>query len=250
MARRRAQSPLQETRQRRRRFIKAVESDNDVDQTESQQILALRPLLRKSKSDNKGLQQFHAKVADDKKRLRAVVEDRMRHAKEMQTRHSNDIASMICEALKSSNRPLQSECPTYSGTKIASNAIHASITNVLTASKGLVNEYERLDKMITDLQNEHTLSMASTWKRDIYQVEEQLKLGARVALTNVKKVLGADVKGDREKTASEHNSGDMMEVPGMGEDELNYELQKSLRYAERGVKRMTKGLPEDAAQQT
>jgi hypothetical protein len=34
-----------------------------------------------------------------------------------------------------------------------------------------------------------------------------------------------------------------MEVEGNTTRELNYELQKSLRYAERGVKRMVKGLP-------
>lgn len=68
-------------------------------------------------------------------------------------------------------------------------------------------------------------------------------MGARVAVRNVKKVLGAVVDGD-DNDAEVKREDEMQEGDGGGQ-ELNYDLQKSLRYAERGVKRMVRGLPED-----
>jgi hypothetical protein len=61
-------------------------------------------------------------------------------------------------------------------------------------------------------------------------------------LRNVKKVLGADVEDFVMGEADEDGDVDM---EGGEEVELNFELQKTLRYAERGVKRMVKGLPVD-----
>jgi hypothetical protein len=66
-------------------------------------------------------------------------------------------------------------------------------------------------------------------------------MGARVALRNVKKVLGADAEGGTDEDGDVDMEGEGKTV------ELNYELQKSLRYAERGIKRMVKGLPVDEA---
>jgi hypothetical protein len=97
--------------------------------------------------------------------------------------------------------------------------------------------------MIANLRDEQSDPIADTWKQDVEETDRQLKMGARVALRNVKKVLGADVEGDGLGRTDEDGDVDM---EGEGEKvELNYELQKSLRYAERGVKRMVKGLPMD-----
>lgn len=143
---------------------------------------------------------------------------------------------------------MQAEAPTYAGTKIAGNEMYASTISILIASQGLIKEYERLNDMIMALQNEHSQPIADTWKHNITETEAQLKMGARVALRNVKKVLGADVRSEDEGREMEdgHGDEDMMEVAGNEEGKLNYELQKSLRYAERGIKRMVKGLPDDA----
>ena len=92
--------------------------------------------------------------------------------------------------------------------------------------------------MIAKLREEQPDTIADTWKQDIEDTDKQLKKGARVALRNVKKVLGADV----EHSLMTDEDGDV-DMEGGEKVELNYELQKSLRYAERGVKRMVKGLP-------
>lgn len=83
--------------------------------------------------------------------------------------------------------------------------------------------------------------IVDTWKRDIEETENQLKLGARVALKNVREVFGAKVAGDDAKGLADED-GDMDMNVG-GKAQLTCELLESLRYAERGVKRMTKGLP-------
>jgi hypothetical protein len=155
-------------------------------------------------------------------------------SEEAETRRRNEIASAIFNALKTPNRPTQSDAPTFTGTKIADNAAYEPVANVLTASEALLDEYERLDKMIADMRDEEAEPVAAMWQQEIQEAEQKLQLGARVALRNVKKVLGAE-DADHEE----------MHDDGEEKQELNYELQKSLRYAERGVKRMVKGLPED-----
>ena len=145
---------------------------------------------------------------------------------------------MIQNALTTPNRPVQGETPTYAGTKIAKNATYTSVTSVLEASENLIKEYERVNNMGKEMRNEDTKPVAETWNQELSEAERQLSVGARVALRNVKKVLGADVEGDE----MDGDGDEEMQDAG-GEKELNYELQKSLRYAERGVKRMIKGLP-------
>ena len=92
--------------------------------------------------------------------------------------------------------------------------------------------------MIAQLREEQPDTIADTWKQDIEDTDKQLKKGARVALRNVKKVLGADV----DDTRMTDEDGDV-DMEGAEKVELSYELHKSLRYTERGVKRMVKGLP-------
>jgi hypothetical protein len=159
-------------------------------------------------------------------------------SEEVETRRRNEIASTIFNALRSPNRPTPGNVPTFAGTKIAENAAYVPVANVLAAAEDLLNEYERLEKMIVDMRDEQADPVAETWHRELQTAEQQLQMGARVALRNVKKVLGAEEATDR------HGDQHMDEDEDDGQ-ELNYELQKSLRYAERGVKRMVKGLPDD-----
>jgi hypothetical protein len=157
------------------------------------------------------------------------------YSKETETHRRNEIASTILNALNTPNRPVQGETPTYPGTKIAENAAHATVAVFLSASEGLVTEYRRLDKMSRDMQSEDAAPVAETWNQEIQEAERQLRLGAKVARRNVVKVLGGVVDAD----------GDEEMLDAESEQELNYEFQTSLRYLERGVKRMVKGLPDD-----
>jgi hypothetical protein len=95
--------------------------------------------------------------------------------------------------------------------------------------------------MIEDMAGDNTNQVTETWAQDVAETEKQLRLGHKVALRNVRKVLGANncVDGTGAPEDQEVDGREMMA------GELNYELLKTLRYAERGVKRMVKGLPKE-----
>jgi hypothetical protein len=162
-------------------------------------------------------------------------------SEQAEARRRNEMASLIRDALMTPSRPVPGEIPTYTGTKIARNATYVAVADDLAASEGLIREYERLDNLSKDMQNEGPKPMIETWNQELAETERQLNMGARVALRNVKKVLGVEVEDD-----GRYEDGDENMRDAEGEQELNYELQKSLKYAERGVKRMVKGLSGDA----
>ncbi|KAF1834351.1 hypothetical protein BDW02DRAFT_525584 [Decorospora gaudefroyi] len=205
-------------------------------------MLALGHLIKKPKTDDKEVQQFGTTIAADQKQLVGLLAQRTMQAEKEETRRRDELASSILKALQTSNRPVESESSNFAGTRIASNAVHTSVMSILSASEGLIKEYQRLDDMIAELRDEQAEPIADTWKQNVEDTDRQLRMGARVALMNVKKVLGADVERGAMETADAE--GDMDMDGGQGDEiELNYELQKSLRYAERGVKRMVKRLP-------
>ncbi|EUC43850.1 hypothetical protein COCMIDRAFT_99848 [Bipolaris oryzae ATCC 44560] len=204
-------------------------------------MLAISILLKKPQCDKKSLDQLRATIAADRNKYKEEIVRLSRRIEMGQRRHDGELASMIIEGLKTPNRRTQHDMPTFAGTNIASNAVYTCITDVLSASQSLVNEYKRLDDMISKLREDQAHPIADTWKRDIEERENQLKLGARVAMKNVRKVLGAKVAiGDAKGLTDEDGDVDMNVG---GKVQLTGELLESLRYAERGAKRMTKGLP-------
>jgi hypothetical protein len=160
-----------------------------------------------------------------------------------ESRRHAELASLIVGALQTPNRLFPSEAITFPGTRIAANAVYPPIAEALTASEDLLEEYIRLDDMIKDMHKQME-PLGESWNQDIEEVDRKLRLGAKVALRKVGKVLGVD-------KADEDDDGVMEEGEegGLGDGEVegtegSYELQKSLRYAERGVRRMVKGLKE------
>jgi hypothetical protein len=131
--------------------------------------------------------------------------------------------------------------PKLGDSKIAQNWIYTSAAGTLRASASLIDEYDRLDKTITSIHDKGQIEISETWKGEIEETSEILKKGARTALRKVQKVLGAEVQGAPEMTGAVDTSVDE-DMDGV---ELNYELQKGLKYTERGVKRMIKGLDEE-----
>ncbi|KAF2036744.1 hypothetical protein EK21DRAFT_51354 [Setomelanomma holmii] len=240
MARRRPLSPAEGAPSSRRGQIKERGNDDENGNTESQQILAVGSLLKKPKHDDKEMQQFRTTVATERKRMKQLLDQRVRQAEKEESRRRTEIASTIVNALQKPSRAVQGDAPTFAGTTIAENSAYTPVPGLLAASAGLIAEYERLDDMVTNMQDDQAGSLAETWTQDLQEAETQLKLGARVALRNVKKVLGADVEDE----LKQEKDGDE-DMANEGEHELNFELNDSLRYAERGVRRMVKGIPTD-----
>lgn len=171
-----------------------------------------------------------------------VVNKAYFHSEEASMRRRNKLTKSILDALQTPNRPVQGTPPTLGETKIARNAVFRSVADVLKAAQRLVGEYDRLDKMILGMRDAEPEGVAEAWIEDVEKTTRLLKIGAETAIRNVKKVLGADVEVDG-ITGTREESERMDAVEKM---ELNYELHKSLHYAERGVKKMVKGLSQDA----
>ncbi|CBX94356.1 hypothetical protein LEMA_P121200.1 [Plenodomus lingam JN3] len=226
------------------RQLQKTASDSDDANTESQQMIAVAHLLKQRKSHEKEMRQLRAKIQADHGSLNSLLDQRMRQTEIQAIDRRHEMVDSILKALGPPSEPNHRKTTTIAGTKIADHATYTSTTDVLAQSKGLVKEYEGLDGMISDMRSQQGDSVADTWKRKIRESEEQLRKGARVAARNVKKVLGADMSIDEAYKMEVDRKVEIQQDKG---DNLSYELQRSLRYAERGVKRMAKGLPFEEA---
>ncbi|KAJ4312909.1 hypothetical protein N0V94_007210 [Neodidymelliopsis sp. IMI 364377] len=163
------------------------------------------------------------------------------YSEEVSMRRRNELTRSILKALQTPNRPVQGNPSTLGDTKIARNAVFKSVTYVLTSSEHLVAEYDRLDKLIESLRDAEPEGIAEKWTENVDKTARLLRLGAGTAIRNVKKVLGADIANGEVEEADEN--AERME--GLEKMELDYDFHKSLQYAERGVKKMVKGLPQE-----
>lgn len=150
-------------------------------------------------------------------------------------RRRNEFASLISSALQPSENNA-----TFPNTTIATNPASSRASRASALSESLLAEYKSFEAMIAGLAGDRMNTLSKLWAQDVAETERKLRLGHKVALRNVKKVLGAEDGGRAEGVADEDMDGESNVV-----EELNYELLKGLGYAERGVKRMVKGLPKD-----
>ncbi|KAL6708974.1 hypothetical protein ACN47E_002101 [Coniothyrium glycines] len=219
------------------------------DTGESQEVFALSHLLRLPKM-NKEIQQFQEKVTGDQEKLEHLLQEQVHKAKDKGIFRREELVSSFTAALKSPPRCQGHETGSnvsFAGTKITGNTVYTSITSVVASSEDLIKEYRRLDGMIAEMRPENPGAIAAEWSAEIKQADGQLKLGARVALRNVKKVLGAEVENDDVAVTDAEDDVDMVDSEDTEKNRLNFDLYTSLRYAERGVTRMAKGLPSDEA---
>lgn len=159
-------------------------------------------------------------------------------------RRQNEMSALIAEALIKPNKTTSHGPMTFEATKIASNVIYHSAIRVDAACRSMISEYNGLEATIAKLAGEHKNTVTERWMQDIERTEKLLKLGHKTAVRHVKRVLGAEAGGDetlvKEKLEVKTAGGEK----GIGvQEDLNMELLQGLRYAERGVKRMVKGLP-------
>jgi len=129
-------------------------------------------------------------------------------------------------------------CPFYPGTAIAINPIFASATEMIATSNGLVQEYDNIEEMVAKATEDDRKVIRDTWQQDADEMKRLLELGHRKALRDVKKVLGVNDVG--KMTVADKDDEGRLTKTG-----LDQGLKDTLRYAERGVKRMVKGLPRD-----
>ncbi|KAJ4295188.1 hypothetical protein N0V90_007198 [Kalmusia sp. IMI 367209] len=201
-------------------------------------MLAFSAQMMRPKGDEKEIEAFRKKVAADKHELKALLQRRLEQAENNDACRQNEMSTLIAEALTKSNRVTQREPATFPNTKIASNTIFESANKVDTACRSLLSEYKDFEEMIEKMAGDQDTAIIEKWTQEVKETERLIKLGHRTAVRNVKKVLGTELEGAQ--IAEEEDGGF-----GLPQKELNMELLDSLRYAERGVKRMVKSLPKD-----
>ncbi|ORY03863.1 hypothetical protein BCR34DRAFT_66570 [Clohesyomyces aquaticus] len=199
-------------------------------------------------SDKKEIQQFRETVESEKRNVKELLQKEINQAQKQHERRQSDIASAISEALlfpSADDEYVAQPQHTFLGTAIASNPIFESARELLKASGDLINEFDTMVEKEAQAMPQHETQLSEVWQQDVMNTEKRLELGYRVALRNVKKVLWAE-EGKHEKSRGDENGDtDAEDVDGRLRVPLNYELQKALGYAERGVKRMVKTLPKD-----
>ena len=147
------------------------------------------------------------------------------------------MSALIAEALTKPSRATKREPTAFSRTRIVKNAIYSSAVKVDTACRSMLSDYHNFEATIEELAGDKKNTVMEKWMQDVASTERLLNLGHKTALRNVKKVL--DAKGDADETENSDK--------GIGvQKELNMELRNGLGYAERGAKRMVKGLPKNA----
>ncbi|KAL5380102.1 hypothetical protein PMIN04_002617 [Paraphaeosphaeria minitans] len=214
--------------------------------TGSQQVQTMMSLLAKPQGDEKEVHQFRKKVAEDRRALNTLLQRRLEQAERHHARRQNEMSAVIAEALTRPNKTTSRERTTFETTKIASNGIYHSALMLDAARRSMMSDYAGLEATIAKMAGSNMNTVTEKWVQDIEREERLLKLGHKTAVKHVKKVLGAEVQGEETRdgeTPGEETEGGEKGIGVQGK--LNMELLQGLRYAERGVKRMVKGVPKD-----
>ncbi|KAF2020902.1 hypothetical protein BU24DRAFT_487426 [Aaosphaeria arxii CBS 175.79] len=215
------------------------------------QVLDLGHALRSPENDDSEVEQLRQQISTDRKELGALLQQRYQERDDDLKERNENFKNLIMQAL-AEPPPLTgkgSNTVNYPGTSITMNKHGITAHKVLNDSARLVKEYERLEKMVTRFSesDDNTSSMKDR-EQEMENIRGTLEMGRRVALRNVKKVLAGtphqDTDQDDADTKGEcaNQTGGLMlgkEVP------LDYTLANALQYAERGVKRMAKGLSQE-----
>ncbi|KAL1600377.1 hypothetical protein SLS60_006762, partial [Paraconiothyrium brasiliense] len=159
-------------------------------------------------------------------------------------RRQNEMSTLITKALTTPNKTTPRGPVTFADTKIAGNTIYHSVSKVDAACRSMLSEYDALEAMIEKLAGDNKNEVTEKWMKDVEKTERLLTLGHKTAVRHVKRVLGAETKGDNAEGGQTLFDDAEGGEKGIGvHEELNMELLGGLRYAERGIKRMVKGLP-------
>lgn len=119
---------------------------------------------------------------------------------------------------------------------------------VIRKSKSLIKDYDDMEAMLNKVRDEQQKKLAAeNWESEVRETERLLLLGRNRAVRCVGRVVDVAEKdkgyvedGDGDKT---ENGGDEAVEDDDGDADMG--LLRTLEYAERGVKRMVKGIPRE-----
>jgi hypothetical protein len=121
-------------------------------------------------------------------------------------RRRNELTEAILKALETPNHRVQGTPRTFGESKIARNTVFAFGATVLRASKALVEEYVRLDKIIVGMRDAESEGVAESWTEEVEKAGRRLRIGADTAIRNVKKVVWKALHSSRMTRPWRHSS--------------------------------------------
>ncbi|KAF2204544.1 hypothetical protein GQ43DRAFT_460694 [Delitschia confertaspora ATCC 74209] len=222
--------------------------------TESQQMLALQSVFKKPQKKDKEIQTLRARVVQNQKGLRDMLQLGMQKVEIGDTRRRNEIATAISTALlpsspanRNGHGKGEAGPATFPGTGIATNPTFTSILEIIQVSRNLIKEYEKMSEKVESAFPGREKDLTGAWQNDVEHTAKVLEIGHKRALRQIKKVLGIiDVEIEGSGAESDGNELEMVtDSQDLPSREHDLGLHRTLQYAERGIRRLTKGLPED-----
>lgn len=234
---------------------KIPEWEEDPGRTESQHLLALSKILHKPKQIDKAIQEFRNKVEGDQRDLEKLLKQKEDDIVHANIQHQCNVAAKIAKAFK--KPPADSRGKKPDGSHTRNSATVATVptshpdfeyaSRVIELSRGLVSEYETISTKVRPVLPEQDRSIIIDWQNHFDNTVRLLGIGHKLALRDVGKVLNLNEGNENEKvknTENEDESGVGNAFPRV-KASRSVGLMSTLQYAERGVKRMAKGLPLD-----
>ena len=169
--------------------------------------------------------------------------------------HQCNVAAKIAKAFK--KPPADSRDKKPDGDHTRNSAAVATVptshpdfeyaSRVIELSRSLISEYETMSTKVRLVLPEQDRSIIVDWQNHFDNTVRLLGIGHKLALRDVGKVLNLNEGNENEKvenTEDEDESGVGSAFPWV-KASRSVGLMSTLQYAERGVKRMAKGLPLD-----
>ena len=167
--------------------------------------------------------------------------------------HQRDIAARIAKAFKKPPADSRGKKPNGSHTRNSATAatvptLHPDFeyaSRVIELSHGLVSEYETISTKSRPVLLEQDQSIIIDWQNHFDNTVRLLGIGHKLASRDVGKVLDLNEGNENEKVENTEDEDESSSAFPWIKVSRSVGLMSTLQYAERGVKRMAKGLPLD-----
>lgn len=122
--------------------------------------------------------------------------------------------------------------------------------DILDRSKALLRAYERLSQKAENAVSDNGEEQTKDWHEDKEKVARLLEIGKRIATRDIHKVVYGEIREDAVASAAEAESPEEASTAAKYFKEKNPSEEQTLAAAmtqtHKGVRRLTKALPNDA----
>ncbi|OCL04739.1 hypothetical protein AOQ84DRAFT_415553, partial [Glonium stellatum] len=220
---------------------------------DGRQLLALSKILHKPKRTDKALQEFRNRVEGNQRELEKLLEQKEDDIAHSGIQHQHDISVRIAKAFRKLPADSKGKKSTGIHTKYSTAAAvpisHPNFdqaSRVVELSRDLLSEYETISTNVRRANPEQDQSITIDWENHFDDTIRLLSTGHRLALRDIGKVLDSSKRNTNEQGGNAEDEDENEEVSSAfqwSRTNRSSGLTSTLQYAERGVRRIAKGLP-------